>query len=358
LNAEKILHLLRRYLYPLLLISALGLGGWYIATHGEELAAVRSLSPGWVLLLFGLAVVKLISMGAFTKIIVGCFGVKLSFLEWFGLSAMSAMGNYLTPFQGGVAVRAVYLKSRHRFPYASFLSTLSTLYVLTFSTSAALGLLAMLGLYLRLGFFDGTPVFLFLAILCLPAVIFALARLMPSITARLEKWEAVDNPKTPTLKRLLLRCTSRLAGILDRVAEGWRIISTHRNTLTLLILVSLLNAGVTLLMIHFSFMAFRIELPLLESLVLSSLFMVSSMLPITPSGLGIAEVLIVLTAQGFVDNSSLSSLSAGLNRSVMIISSIVWGVLFSYILGQQAASAREEDRACEGRSNPQEESHP
>jgi uncharacterized protein (TIRG00374 family) len=262
-------------------------------------------------------------MGAFTKVIVNTFGIDLPLLEWFGLSAMSAMGNYLTPFQGGAAIRALYLKSRHDLPYSLFLSTLSTLYVLTFATSAAIGLLATLGLYIRLALFQTTLVAFFLGLLCLPCVLFVLVRIMPPLKT------APDTSGTANwFKKVIQKSTFQ-------VIQGWQIISTRRAVLARLITISILNVCVTMLMINVSFAAFHIKLPILESLVLSSLFMVSSMIPITPSGLGVAEAAIIVVAQGFVDNRSLSSLSAGLNRSIMIINSIAWGISFSYILSRK-----------------------
>ena len=99
MKSSKVISLLRQYLYLLLLIGVIGWVIWYVATHTEELATIRNLSTKWLLLLFGLSIAKLAFMGLFTKIIVKCFGIELGFLEWFGLSAMSAMGNYLTPFR-------------------------------------------------------------------------------------------------------------------------------------------------------------------------------------------------------------------------------------------------------------------
>ena len=313
----------------------IGWGIWYIFTHPEELATIRDLSSGWLFLLFVLSTVKLISMGVFTKIIVTAFDIKLGFREWFGLSAMSAMGNYLTPFRGGAAVRAVYLKSRHNLSYSSFLSTLSALYVLTFSTSAMLGLLATLGLYLQFDILETTLLVFFSILLCLPIVLLLSTRIVPSLETCSEKLETANTSVANWRKKLFLHTSLRLTQVLTRILEGWRIISNHRGVPFWLILVSVSNACATLMMIHFSLAAFHIDLPLIESLVLSSLFMVSSMIPITPSGLGIAEAAIILAAQEFVTDNTLTGLSVGLNRSIMILSSIVWGALFSHALGHQ-----------------------
>lgn len=291
---------------------------------------IRNLAPTRLLLLLGLATVKLASMGLFTKIVVASLGIDLGLLEWFGLSAMSAMGNYLTPFRGGAAVRAVYLKSRHDLSYARFLSTLSMLYVLTFATSAALGSLASLTLYFRYGLLDGRMILTFFFLLLLPVLLFPAMRWLPKLPL-LSLKDDCDGDEASWLSRILERATMGL----NNVVEGWQIISENRRALIYLVFASLFNASVTLMMIHFSFSAFVEGLPLVESLVLSSFFMISSMIPLTPSGLGVAELVLVLASEGFVNDSSLSVLAAGLNRTVMILSSVVWGGIFSYVLGRR-----------------------
>lgn len=340
MSRRTLLSLLRRY-SPLLLVAMIvGWGAWYVGNHPAEITAVKNLSPGWLLLLFSLAAAKLISTGAFTKIIVYSMGINLGFLEWFGLSAISAMGNYLTPFRGGAAVRAVYLKSRHDLSYSLFLSTLSILYVLTFATSAALGLLASVGLYVWLDFFNKTMVLFFTFLLLLPVGFLALIKVKPRLFQLRNRGDSatLKNRGYPTW---LFGAVRWLLEMTNKIMEGWQSIFIHPRTLVRLVGASILNASVTLLMIHFSFAALTSRLPLLQSLVLSSLFMISSMIPITPSGLGVAELALVLASRGFVEDSSLSVLSAGLNRSVMMLSSIVWGTLFSYILGRYSLRIEE-----------------
>ena len=343
MKRENTLPFLRRY-FPLLLVAGIvGWGGWYVYSHPAELKTITGLSPGWLLLLFGLAAAKIACMGSFTKVIVGSLGIELDILEWFGLSAMSTMGNYLTPFRGGAAVRAVYLKSRHGLPYSLFLSTLSTLYVITFATSAALGLLAVLLLYLWFGFIDGALVLFFVFCLSLPVLLFSLARVMPRLPRRWEPQKISGIPPGLNGPAPLAYLISRCMEVVNRIIEGWQVISAHGGTLAHLVGLSLLNASVTLLMIHFSFAAFAVRLPLLESLVLSSLFMLSALIPITPSGLGVAEAMLVMASRGFGVGGSLSVLSAGLNRSMMLLSSLLWGSLFSYILGRRAVPAMASD---------------
>jgi uncharacterized protein (TIRG00374 family) len=284
-------------------------------------------------------------MGVFTKVIVRSFGIDLRFLEWFGLSAVSAMGNYLTPFRGGAAIRAVYLKSRYDLSYPLFMSTLTILYILTLSTSAAFGLLASLGLYLLSGLFRGILASLFLLLLLSPALVLLLTKVMPVPGT---PWRERNNARARHDRGIvawILRGMDQLIEILRRIVTGWQVISSDSRTLASLFGASMFNAGVTLFMIHFSFAAFGAQLPFLESLVLSNVFMLSSMIPITPSGLGVAEIAVVMISQGFIGDDTLSALSAGLNRSVMIFSSLILGIPFGWILGRNSVTSKNEPKS-------------
>ena len=326
---KKLIIFLRRGLPVALTVVILGWGIWYIIRQPDQLAAIGRLSRGWIAVLFSLSIVKLAAMGALTKFALSSLGIELSLMEWFGLSAVSAMGNYLTPFRGGAAVRAVYLKSRHHLSYPLFISTLLTVNILAFSASAALGFLAALGMYVWYGFLDTVMMAVFILLLCLPGVVFSLARAMPRFSPRLSECRGTASWRGAFFSRV----GSWVVEILSRIVEGWQIVSAHSATLLMLIAVSIANACVTLLMIHFSFTAFGARLPLLESLMLGSLYMTSGMIPITPSGLGVAEVVMVLASRGSASDAPSIVLAAGLTRVVMLTSSVLFGTVFGYVLG-------------------------
>lgn len=315
----KTLRPLRKYASLIIVFGFIAWAAWYTSHHAEDLALLGNLSAGWLALLFGLALLKLTAMGLFTRVIMGSLEIHLDFLEWFGLSAITSMGNYLSPFRGGAAIRGAYLKAKHGLPYSLFLSTLSILYLLSFSTNAAIGLLAMAALWLGFGATNHALTLLLVLCLALPVTFFIIARRLPWISGR---W--VES--------------------LSRVVEGWQIIAAHPGTVATLIALSVVNAGTTLLMIHFSFAAFGQDLPLVKSLIVSTLFLISAMIPITPAGLGIAEMMLVLTSQTLDVEGVISIFSAGLNRSAMIVASLLLGPLFSYVLSRRPPSGTLADR--------------
>ena len=303
-----------RYKKSVSLILVLAFVAWgavYLYQHPENLTALGNISAGSLVTLAWLALLKLAAMGTFTWINLDALGIRLGFGEWYGLAAMTAMGNYLIAFRGGAAIRGVYLKSRYNFPYSLFLSTVASLYLLTFPTNAFLGLLALAGVYRWVGISQPALALFLLACIIGPLGFLILIRWAPRFSGR---WASKLNP----------------------MIEGWKVLTAKPATVVKLILASVFNSLVTVLMIHFSFHALGVELPLVQSGVLGILYLISAMVPITPAGMGFAEATLVLASGALGLDSTLNILAAGLNRSAMLVVSLLLGPIFTLILSRRS----------------------
>ena len=308
---SSLLRTVRKSVSIVLVLAFVAWGAVYLYQHPENLTALGNVSAGSLVTLAWLALLKLAAMGMFTWINLDALGIRLGFGEWYGLSAMTAMGNYLIAFRGGAAIRGVYLKSRYNFPYSLFLSTVASLYLLTFPTNAFLGLLALAGVYLWLGISQPALALFLLACIVGPVGFLILIRWAPQFSGR---W----------------------ASKLNLVIEGWKVLTAKPTTVIKLILASVFNSFVTVLMIHFSFRALGVELPLVKSGVLGILYLISAMVPITPAGMGFAEAALVLASGALGLDSTINILAAGLNRSVMLAASLLLGPLFTLLLSRRS----------------------
>ena len=306
---SSLLRTVRKSVSLILVLAFIAWGAVYLYRHPEDLAALGNISAGSLVALAWLALLKLAAMGMFTWINLDALGIRLGFGEWYGLSAMTAMGNYLIAFRGGAAIRGVYLKSRYNFPYSLFLSTVASLYLLTFPTNAFLGLLALAGVYLWLGVSQPALALFLLACIIGPVSFLILIRWAPQFSGR---WTSKLNP----------------------VVEGWKVLTAKPTTVVKLILASVFNSLVTVLMIHFSFHALGVELPLVQSGVLGILYLISAMAPITPAGMGFAEAALVLASGALGLDSAINILAAGLNRSAMLVVSLLLGPIFTLLLSR------------------------
>lgn len=113
----------------LVLIILIACFAVYCYQHIDEFRQLNIVNAIYFVPLFFLYVLFFINNGLILKYFLEPFDIRLRFKEWFGLSVITTMGNYLTPFRGGAVARAVYLKKKHKFSYSYFLSTLSGIYI-------------------------------------------------------------------------------------------------------------------------------------------------------------------------------------------------------------------------------------
>lgn len=125
----------------ILLVAGCGIA-WYLKSNRDLLRALTHVSLTKACWLMALRVMFLTMNGLFLRTFAGKFRVRLKPVEWFGLAFVTTMGNYITPFSGGLVARAAYLKGRHRFPYAQFATLLTSNYLVAFWVIGAVGALA------------------------------------------------------------------------------------------------------------------------------------------------------------------------------------------------------------------------
>jgi uncharacterized membrane protein YbhN (UPF0104 family) len=86
------------------------------------------------------------------EILTKYYGLKLKFKEWFGLSVVTTMSNYLAPFGLGMSLRGIYLKRKYNFSYGIFITTLATSYLTSFFLYSFLGLIVIIIFYFKYNF--------------------------------------------------------------------------------------------------------------------------------------------------------------------------------------------------------------
>lgn len=127
----------------IILISLIIWAGIYVNNHLAEFGIISNLSLKFFVILLFLSLLQIFLVGLFTKIITRSFGVILNSREWFGLSVITSLGNYLLPFKGGAGIRGVYLKKYHDFPYPYFLTVLVATSIIIFFVNSGIGMAGM-----------------------------------------------------------------------------------------------------------------------------------------------------------------------------------------------------------------------
>ncbi len=234
-------------------------------------------------------------------------GVKLKKSETFGLSIITGFYNLITPFHGGAAARAVYLKKRHDFSYMKFLVSLSAVYVLIFFIASLFGLLASSLYFYRSGSFN----LIILLIFVIPFVFFG------GIIAFSPKVKASKNHK--------------LNKIIDLI-NSWHSLKSNRRIIFLVSLYTIVQMFISALSLYFQFRIFGYDLSLFRAVMLVNISYLSIVLSLTPGNLGVSEIITVLSASGVQIPATYSLSSALLGRAVSSIVLFILGPIFSYRL--------------------------
>jgi len=266
-------------------------------------------------------------IGTVNKDLLMSLGVKISHFEAFALSFITGFYNLVTPFRGGAAVRAVYLKKKHNFPYVNFLASLSAIYVLVFFVAALLGIISIALIYLQTGVFSWILFVIFdVVFLGMLGIIFVSPKFKERKNA---KW----------LNRFI------------KVVNGWHTIKNNRKVVLATTLVTIVQFLLGSLMLWLQFKVFGIEVSFAAAVFLNSVASLSLLVGLTPGNLGVQEAIIVFSAAtiGITPAESLSA--ALLGRAVSLVVLFVLGPIFSYVLMRKGKGRMNEKGRTKGLNN-------
>ncbi len=121
-------------------------------------------------------VVNVYFSSLFNLVVMRRFGIRLSAMESFMLSSITAAGNFFLPLRAGTGIRGLYMKRVYQFPISHFSSTLVVYFLITLLFAAIVGMLAIIMIYFDKGYFRLDLFVLFPTILIGTAVMLTLRR--------------------------------------------------------------------------------------------------------------------------------------------------------------------------------------
>jgi uncharacterized membrane protein YbhN (UPF0104 family) len=291
----------------------------YLLTHREELDALSAVSWWQLAALVGLRCVFLAVNGLSLRACAAKFGVRLALVEWFGLSVVTTMGNYLTPLSGGLVARAVYLKRRHSLPYSAFAALLASNYLVTFWMVGAAGV----GCAFAVPGASGLR--------------WSVAGAFAAVVAAVSVLVALPAIRVPG--------RGRLSRVLSDALRGWSILKSDRRLLAQLAALTAVNIVAKALSFQVAYRALGVSLPFADALLIALLTALTIVVSITPGNLGVQEAVVGLTSgllRGDVDQGVLASL---LIRVATLGPAFGLGPLFSALLVRRSDSAHDDGLA-------------
>lgn len=278
----------------------------YISLNLNDFKDIKLLDWHDIIILFIFVLLGIFIRGLFNKVLLQSFDLELKFKHWFGVTVITALGNYIFPF-GGVGLRATYLKKFHSFSYTFFVSTLMALYVIQFFIYSLVGLACLLFLYFKAGSLHSGLFVFFLLIIILCAVFIAFSSERPAHK-------------------------NKLLNYISKAVNGWNRLKKDRILLLKLFNLLVARLIVSSLILYFAFLAFDYRIGIPEVVLTTCLVIFSTLLRITPGSLGIQEGAFVICSELFGLSIAQGLLVAGLVRVVDVIVIFTLGPLFSYLL--------------------------
>lgn len=307
-------HLHKKILGIIVLLALIVWLVHYGTSNYEQFKEISFVNP-WLLVVIAIIFVVAYIPGSLVNYYTFLpLGLRLKALESYGLAIVTGFYNLITPFRGGMAVRAVYLKRKYNFTYTNFLATLAASYVLIFFIAAILGLFGILSIYQETGIINLVFVTLFSGLFLVLLFVIAFS---PKLPKTRYNW----------LNRFI------------EVINGWSIISKNKKIILAISIMSLLQILLSAVGLFLQFQVFGITISYGAAIFLAAMGCLSLIIGITPAGLGINEAIIVFSAStlGITPVQSLSAALAG--RFVGFVVLFILGPIFSYFLMKKRTNA-------------------
>ena len=207
-----------------LLAAILAVWAWLVWSRWDKFGELGRVSALAACALLALAACGVVARGLILRAVAAEVGADLPVGEAVNLVAATTFLNYL-PMKAGVGAQTVYLKRRHRLPYARFAALFAASYLTQFLAVGVLGVVTSVGLQItgrgHLGLTIGSAVFL---AACLAVALYpgrwdyrGNSRLLKSVAHGIDSWHALRGSRA-----LLLR-----VGAVQVLLIGVRVVRLH-----------------------------------------------------------------------------------------------------------------------------------
>jgi uncharacterized membrane protein YbhN (UPF0104 family) len=253
--------------------------------------------------------------GLFLKELTSKFGVNLSIVEWFGLSVVTTLGNYITPFSGGMIARAAYLKQRHSFSYSKFMSVLAANYLVIFWMIGMAGTVILVKWVKMV-----SSVYVVLVFFILVVGVISIFFLFPSI-------------KSPGDDK------SFFVAHINEALSGWDLIRKDAALLFTIVVYTAVNIAVNGLSFWIAYSALGAAVPFTSALLVSLFISFSLLINVTPGNIGVQEAIVGLSSGLLGLGAGLALVAAILVRASALLVAFTLGPIFSVLLSRKLRSS-------------------
>lgn len=300
---------LRKIIVWIIVILILGWIGYYVKNHWTDFSGIKIYSYFYFALLVIAMPVYFFSQAILLKFILEPFDIRLKFKEWFGLTLITMMGNFIIPFSG-LGFRSIYLKKVHHFDYRHFISTLSAIWAVNFLVFTIAGIVVLLTKQLRTGTTD-IALLIFLVIIFLGCLLIILVPFRP------------------------FKTSNRYLEKINLFLESWKKVKTNRHLIWQLFYWSVIELILYAATFYFAFKTFNFPISFFNCLLPASLADFSLFLRLLPGSFGVYEGAIIFSVKALGLSIAQGLTVTALTRLVNFFWVFSLGFFFSLILSRK-----------------------
>lgn len=247
-----------------LFLAILALGAAYFVHHMDDFRLITTLAVAPVIVVVICKLVLVVLQAIPLMWLTEPYGVRLTWLQAFGLSRATMFASLFLPFPGGASVKAVYLKKFHDFKYGSFIAAMSI------SGIIKIMVISLFGIVVTLPYLPESAMLLLVAgaFLVGSSGFLLLAHRVPA------GWMA-------------------FWGRLQKLAAEWRTIRLDRLTLLKITLLNACGLVMSVFNVRAAFGAFGIGIPMAAAAAVSCFLNLIGTMKLIPGDLGIRELVVV-----------------------------------------------------------------
>jgi uncharacterized membrane protein YbhN (UPF0104 family) len=305
----RIKHRVRQFFPYIFLLAIMAVGGIYFISNFNQFRELKISSWWWLTALFLSCLLQSVPSALINKKLLSLFKIRLGFWEALGLVYITGVGNYFVPYIGGMSLRATYLKRKYEFSLGYFAGTIGATALLSIFVNAFIGIIVAMYILAVKGVFSLPILLLFVGLFLLSGSV-------------------AFSP----IRRIKL--SSPFFSKINKIWEGWRIISRRPVDILFLAGLVFLIAVFSFLIMYSAFRVFNEIIPPTDAIIVSTLSSLSAMVNITPAGLGITELVIVFSSQALGQLTIISVSVALIIRVVSALLVFAGGGIFSYKLSR------------------------
>ena len=287
-----------------LLVVIVTLAVYFFKKHWAEFLALTRVTPTYIismsLLIITFQMVGALKVRTFTRI----FGLNLTFREWFSLTQMNSLLNYL-PVRGGVLLNALYLRKFFNFSYSVFLSMLGAGFVITVVVFSFMGIVGALFVFI-----SGNHFPLAIALIYIFFIVFGIA-----IFLSIDRWgNMVAYPP------------------IVRFCNGWKVMREGRWYLLLLVLLDGFLVCIDALRMTLSYHAVGVDIPYRLGLIMVPLSNLMAVASFVPGGMGVREIVIGFISREVGLGFSTGVFASALDRALLFFWILLLGAISIILL--------------------------